>query len=101
MEGPEMLVVNETTMHLYYDCTFHPGVPGWSRPPFGLSTAPYPDGFTDPASWTPAPGSCGVGFNDSSPPPNGVRFPNGATHGGFICVTEEEYQGLTKAFPVE
>ena len=93
-EGPEVVVVNGT-MHLYYDCTFHPTPKGWDRPPYGLATAPHPAGFTDPAAWAPAPGSC-TGADAS---PLGVAFPNGATHGGFTCVQEAEYQRLLAGFP--
>ena len=49
VEGPELLVFNDT-MHLYYDCSFQPTPPGFPKAPYGVSTAPYPDGFTDLSS---------------------------------------------------
>ena len=43
-EGPEILIVNDT-MHLYFDCSFQPfDKSKWPRPPYGVATAPYPQG---------------------------------------------------------
>ena len=92
VEGPELLIVNET-MHLYYDCSFQPTPAGFPKPPYGVSTAPYPDGFTDLSSWSTVVGSCtGNGTL--------VEFPIGATQGGFICITNEQFAAIEKKWPV-
>jgi hypothetical protein len=98
IEGPELLVVNQSTMHLYYDCAWHKLPPDsgspYPNPPYGVSTAAHPQGFTDAAAWTMVEGSCTAWQKNASAE---VRFPGGATQGGFICVSEKEYHALETA----
>lgn len=95
IEGPELLTINETKMHLYYDCAWHklPSGSGdpYPNPPYGVSIAPYPHGFTDASAWKVAPGSCTAWRHNQTAQ---VRFPGGATQGGFICLSEQEYVRL-------
>lgn len=86
VEGPELLVVNDT-LRLYFDCTFQPVPAGRTRAPYGVATAPYPQGLSDPTAWKVAPGSCTGNSSSTS-------FPDGATHGTFLCVDEAQYAAL-------
>jgi hypothetical protein len=82
-EGPEILVFNSSPLHMYFDCTFQPTPVGFSRVPYGMATAPNVlSSYSDTGAWTTVRGSC-TG-NDTSR--TGVSFPEGATHGGFVCV---------------
>lgn len=93
-EGPELLVVNETMMHLYFDCSFQPFDPKkWSRPPYGVAVARYPDGYHDVKSWETVPGSC-TGNSTAN-----MLFPPGATQGSFICVSNAQYTHLEAKWP--
>uniref|UniRef100_A0A7S4SFL5 Glycosyl hydrolase family 32 N-terminal domain-containing protein n=1 Tax=Alexandrium monilatum TaxID=311494 RepID=A0A7S4SFL5_9DINO len=93
-EGPELLDVNGT-LHQYYDCTFQPAVPGWPRPPYGVSVATSPAaGMTDPAAWNEVPGSCRGNGTGSL-----VNFPSDATHGGFICVSDATAAAMRLKWP--
>ena len=119
-EGPEILVVNKTTMNLYFDCSFQPfDKSKWRRPPYGVATAKYPDGYTDPNSWETLPGSWAQrrssfasalsSRKQSDDARFGPRctgnnsavmdFPPGATQGSFICVTDEQYAAIEKKWP--
>ena len=90
-EGPEVLVVNGTTMHLYFDCSFEPTPTGYERPPYGMATAPYPQGFTEPgSSWKPVKGSC----TGNSTGAGGVSFPRNASQGSFVCVSNAQYAAI-------
>ena len=95
VEGPEVLVVNETAMHMYFDCSFQPNPDRakYERPPFGMATAAFPDGFTDPAAWTTVPGSC-TGNNSAT-----MLFPLDASQGSVVCISEAQYGALLKRWP--
>ena len=87
VEGPEALWHPDLeTYFLYYDCSFYPTPRGRSRPPYGVATGPLDGGFT------PVEGSC-TGEGTS------VSFPDGATHGSFLCIDEATADELTAAFP--
>jgi hypothetical protein len=93
-EGPEILVVNDTTMHLYFDCSFQPfDKSKWPKPPYGVATAPFPAGYTDVGAWKTIPGSC-TGNNTAN-----VDFPTGATQGSFICISNEQYAAIERKWP--
>ena len=85
---------------------------------YGVATAKYPDGYTDPSSWKTLPGSCAQrrsfasalsSWNQSDAAPFRPRctgnnsaamdFPPGATQGSFICVTDEQYAAIEKKWP--
>ena len=95
LEGPEVLVVNNTEMRLYFDCAWQPIPQGYPHggPPFGVATAPYPDGYTNPNAWTTVEGSC-TQWPDS--PAAKVAFPGGASQGSVVCLDEAEYSALAK-----
>lgn len=89
-EAPEIVLVNNT-LHMYFDCSFHPTPTGRLRAPYGVATANNTlSTYADPAAWTTASGSC-TG-NDTSA--TGASFPDGATHGGFVCVDGEQKKAL-------
>ena len=115
-EGPELLDVNGT-LFLYFDCSFQPTPPGYPRAPYGVATAPSPQGYSDPSAWTTLAGSCtgndtvttrGSGATVSGGGGGGgggggqgsqvVQFPVGATHGTFQCITTAEHDALVSAF---
>ena len=73
---------------LYFDCSFWPTPPGQPRPPFGVAHSPS---LAQPV-FTTLPGSC---TGNSS----AVSFPRGATHGSFVCITDQQLQALRSAFP--
>ena len=86
--------VNKTTLFLFFDCSFQPfDKQKWPKPPYGVATAKYPDGFKDPSTWRTIPGSC-TGNNTKN-----VDFPVGATQGSFICVNEQQYQAILAKWP--
>jgi hypothetical protein len=73
---------------LAFDCSFWPVPDGWPRAPFGLAHGPSVSSL----NFTTLPGACTANTTD-------MAWPPGATHGSFVCITDEELRALQAAFP--
>lgn len=95
VEAPELVLdlplAAEAGPLLYYDCSFFPTPQGYPRPPYGAARA----GGSSLGPFTPLPGACVGNASGTSV----VDFPLGATHGSFLCITEDELSALLAAFP--
>lgn len=106
-EGPELLRADRgSQLRLYYDCTLQPVPPGHSYPLYGLSLAPYPAGLQNgtggsragsndaSSAWATVPGSC-TGSSAE------LVFPEGATHGSFLCVSDTQALALVAKWTMQ
>jgi hypothetical protein len=89
--GPDNCTQGSEGRFLYYDCSFWPTPAGWPRPPYGVAWAPAPF-VASSANFTFLDGACTANSTD-------VSFPKDATHGSFLCVSDEEYADITGAYP--
>ena len=95
VEAPELVLALPEGVAgplLYYDCSFWPTPPGYPRPPYGVARS----GGSSSGAFEPLPGAC-VGNASGTAE---VAFPRGATHGSFLCISEQELSALLAAFPV-
>ena len=83
-EGPELIYFNDHWL-LFYDCSFHPTPAGYPRPPYGVSVSDTAVGM----EWQEVKGSCTGNSTD-------VLFPRGATHGSFVCLSDQLLQPIVK-----
>jgi len=91
VEGPELLKVRGA-YHLYFDCTFWPKL-GHTRTPYGmavLSSSSAAADFERSSKWEVQRGSC------TGDAPESVAFPEEATHGSFLCLSEGAWDRLVR-----
>jgi hypothetical protein len=92
VEAPELYRApdfsNDAGWFLYFDCSFWPVPPGRKRPPYGIA---HSDTLVD-AHWTFIEGACTGNTTLTS-------FPDGMTHGSFLCINETEHDALVARWP--
>ena len=91
VEAPELHrspVAGWAGWFLWFDCSFWPVPSGWERPPYGFA---HSDTLVAP-DWHVIPGACTGNTTFTAPP-------NGATHGSFLCISQDEHDALVARYP--